>query len=120
VRMSLFEPHEDFDDKYLRSACDRLSTAQTIEEDEALRRTDSMGRNILHYLGYYKHHAAYLKMLSTPAYRDLGLKTDRKQLAPASYWVPSALDALREGSDVQLLIDPFLLASGIKQKRADV
>ena len=107
MRTQFFRSHESFEDQYLRSACERLSSAQTIEEDEALKYTDRMGRNILHYLGYYGHHAAYLKILTTPAYRHLGLETDREKLAPASYWVPNAFDALREGSDVALLTDHF-------------
>ena len=107
MKLTLFDNHEEFADQYLCSACDRLSSAQTIEEDEALQYTDAMVLNILHYLGYYKHHAAYLKILTTSAYRDLGLKADREQLAPASYWVPNALDALREGSDVALLTHYF-------------
>ena len=108
MRLSLFERRDDFDDTYLRPLSVRLSTTQTIEEDEALLcYTDSMGRNILHYLGHYGYHAAYLKMLTMPSYRDLGLHTDRDQLAPAAYWVPNAFDAFRAGSDVQLLTDYF-------------
>ena len=91
-----------FDDSYLLDACERLSDAESAELDlEVLQYQDSAKRNILHYLGYYGHHAAYIKHCS--AHTTLAWDEDKDQLLPAAYWVPVAFADWGAGKYVDLL-----------------